>query len=91
MPSVSQLTPIIGSLPGELPIMVNAPIVRSSIVGAIRVIVKSPAVRMLILALLPDGPANVYDVPPGAIETSALPRSVLFTKIESSEFTDEDA
>ena len=54
--------------------IVNAPIVRSSNVGAVRVMVTSPAVRVSMEALLPDGPAEVEDVPPGAIETVAVPQ-----------------
>ena len=63
--------------------MDSAPTVRSSIVGANLVIVKSPAVRSLIEALCPDGPAAVDEVPPGAIATFALPQSTISISIES--------
>ena len=91
IPSVSQFAPLIPSLLGELPIMDNAPIVRSSSVGANLVIVKSPAVRSSIEAATPDGPAAVEEVPPGAIATSALPQSTISISIESRDSMDASA
>ena len=68
--------------------MVSAPITRSSSVGANRVIVKSPAVNVSIIALTPVGPAAVDEEPPGAIPTSALPQSTSSMSIESRDSID---
>ena len=71
--------------------MDNAPIDRSSSVGANLVIVRSPAVRSSIEALVPDGPAAVEEVPPGAIDTSALPQSTISISIESRDSIEASA
>ena len=63
---------------GELPTSDNAPTVMSCIVGAVLAMVKSPDVKLSIIAgLLPptNGPGALEVGPPGAIDTEALPRS----------------
>ena len=65
--------------------IVNAPMSRLSRVGAVLVIVTEPDVSVSIIALEPDGPAAVEEVPPGLIDTLADPRSTSSRLIESRE------
>ena len=55
----------------------------SCIDGAVLAIVRSPAVKLSIAALLSCGPNAVEELPPGAIATSALPQSTSSISIDS--------